>query len=842
LSWVAAPALAASAIFLISALPVGAASAQGGPSTITTQASTSPPESVMVSPNQRLGSGGPALRGADFPGLAVDPANPNHIVEVDEDLIAGTCAYHVSFDGGATWTGGTISAPAGFESPPCQKFDIGGYGHMDASVAFGSGGNVYTTFSSQSSPTANTQSVLVARSSDGGRSFQTATVALRSGADGLASFQRPQLAVEPHAGGDRVYVDAWGGIVTGKNFGSSRSSIPGCGQPCGFKIVMATSDTSGSTWSAPEAVSAPTKPAKAALDAPVGITREQSRPEVAPNGDIYVAWVSLASAKSGNELVVGRSRDGGATWSPVVVGGAGHTTSGLSAPSLALGPNGAIFVAYQLRTSKGLRDIRVVHSSDQGTTWSPPVRVVDRANVGNAGLPQLAVAHNGRVDVLWYDFRNSPGSSMTLMDVYMASSTDGGNTFSANRRITDRSIDYATGLYSRVLERYFYTPALATMGDSTDLVAWPDSRLGKVTNATQDIFDAKVSFNPSGPIPVDTLGTPAPPSTPEQASVALSQLAYPGGQETAGSKVVIVNVDDPAAALAGAVLARADFGPVLLTKASGLTKGVEDEIRRLSPAGAYLVGTDSELPAKVSAQVEAAGVGASHVVSIRGPNPASMAAQVAAILDTRTPAQRSADSPAFPAAVVTNPTSPEAPTASAFAAALGLPVLFVNTTSVPSQTLGALRSLDITTTLIVGDPSQVSAGVLASLPSPHRFKGTDPASVSEAIATAARSSGIPTNVIYVVSDTSPVIAGVAGAAVGRLGGLLLVTPSTASAEADLATAKLDSQVDRIVLIPGGATSGGLGTGALVGIAIGAALVLSALILLALGWSRRTRRA
>ncbi len=782
------------------------------------------------------------LRGADFPGLAVDPTNPNHIVEVYENLIAGTCAYHVSFNGGTTWTGGTIPAPAGFETPPCQKFDIGGYGHSDASVAFGSGEDVYTTFSSQSSPTATTQSVLVARSTNGGRTFQTATVALRAGADGLASFQRPQLAVEPHAGGYRVYVDAWGGIVTGKNFGSSRSSIPGCGQPCGFKVVMATSDNSGSTWSAPEAVSTPTKPAKAALDAPIGITREQSRPVVAPNGDIFVAWVSLVSAKSGNELVVGRSSDGGATWSPVVVGGAGHTTSGLSAPSLAVGPKGTLFLAYQLRVATGLPDIRLVHSSDQGTTWSAPVRVVDSADVGDAGLPQLAVAPNGRVDVVWYDFRNSPGSRKNLMDVYMASSTDGGNIFSANRRITDRSINYATGLYSRVLERYFYTPAIATIGDSTDLVAWPDSRLGNVTNATQDIFDAKVSFKPSGPIPVDTLGSPSPPSTPEQTSVALSQLAYPGGQETTGSKVVIVNVDDPASALAGAVLARADFGSVLLTPASGLTKGVADEVRRLSPAGAYLVGTGKELPAKVSAEVEAAGVPASHVVSVTGPSPASVAAQVATVLDTRTAAQRSGDSPAFPAAVVTNPTSPEAVTASAFAASLGLPVLFVNATSVPGLTLSALRSLDITTTLVVGDPSQVSAGVLTSLPSPHRFKGTDPASVSEAIATAALSSGIPTNVVYVASDTSPATAAAAGAAVARLGGLLLVTPSTASAEADLATANLDSQVDRIVLIPGGVANGGLGTGALIGIAIGAALVLSALLFLALGWSRRARQA
>ncbi len=827
----------------------GAAAAGAASSTTApggTSATTGSPEKVRVSANERLGSGGPAVRGADLPGLAVDPANPEHIVEVDEDFIAGTCDYHVSFNGGATWAGGSIAAPAGFESPPCHQFDIGGYAHSDASVTFGSGGNVYTTFSSQPSPTATTQSVLVARSTDGGRSFQAATVALAAGADGLDTFQRPQLAVIPHQGGDRVYVDAWAGIVAGKKFGSSSSSIPGCGQPCGFKIVMATSDNGGQTWSAPEPVSAPTKPGKASPAAPLGITREQSRPAVTANGAIYVAWRSLAVVKPDpDELVVGRSTDGGATWTPVVVGGAGNAILGLRAPTVATGPGGIIYVAYQLQTSKGLPDIRVVHSSDGGATWSAPVGLVASANVGDARLPQVSAAPNGRVDVVWYDFRNSPGTSMSLMDVYIASSTDHASSFSADRRVTDRSINYNTGLYKRLLEKYFYTPAILAIGANTDLVAWGDSRLGNVTNSNQDIFDAKVNFNPTGPVPVSTLGAPSPPSTPEGASVALSELAYPGGQETTTSKVVIVDANDPAAALAGAVLARAAFAPVLLAGPTGLSKAAKDEVQRLSPAGAYVVGTTAELPAKLSAtissQVEAAGVPASQVVSVSAPDAASLAADIATRGDTRTAAQRSANKAAFPAAVITNPASAEAPAASAFAAALGLPVLFVGGTSVPDATQSALRSLDIPTTLVVGDPTQVDAKVFSGLPSPHRFKGTDPTGVSAAIDTASQASGIPTNIVYIADSSSPATAAVAGAAVARLGGLLMVGPDTGAVEAALASTGLDTGVDRFVLIPGGnPAGGGLGVGDLVGIAIGGVLVLAGLGLLALLALRRRR--
>lgn len=69
------------------------------------------------------------LRGRDLAGLAANPGDSEHIVEVDEDFLTGQCSYHVTFDGGETWLGGDLVAPEGYPTPPCPVFDSNGYAH-----------------------------------------------------------------------------------------------------------------------------------------------------------------------------------------------------------------------------------------------------------------------------------------------------------------------------------------------------------------------------------------------------------------------------------------------------------------------------------------------------------------------------------------------------------------------------------------------------------------------------------------------------------------------------------------------------------------------------------------
>lgn len=82
----------------------------------------------------------------------------------------------------------------------------------------------------------------------------------------------------------------------------------------------------------------------------------------------------------------------------------------------------------------------VFSSSDSGTTWQGPVRVDDVLPDDNVdhGLATLSVSSDGRLDVAWFDFRNSPTHTFrdNVTDVYYSFSNDGGNTFADNIRLT----------------------------------------------------------------------------------------------------------------------------------------------------------------------------------------------------------------------------------------------------------------------------------------------------------------------------------------------------------------------------------------------------------------------
>lgn len=75
---------------------------------------------ISVSPNFRMNTPLIPGRGKDSVGMAVDPRNPRHIVEVNADWEVGQCEHHVSFDGGLTWTGGPFRAPAAFGAEPAR--------------------------------------------------------------------------------------------------------------------------------------------------------------------------------------------------------------------------------------------------------------------------------------------------------------------------------------------------------------------------------------------------------------------------------------------------------------------------------------------------------------------------------------------------------------------------------------------------------------------------------------------------------------------------------------------------------------------------------------------------
>ena len=766
-------------------------------------------------------------RGRDVPGLAVNPANPNHIVEAEIDPINLECNYNVSFDGGRTWSGGRLRNRIGGEDPPfptpaCeQNFDAGGYAHFNTGIVFGSNENVYITFSVHrgepnrldTSPPLEGgagDDVMVARSTDGGRTFEPALRAIAGAPRGQPVATRPQIAVQRGAGTaglDRLYVNAWELHITAG--GGPR------------RMLTARSDDAGATWT--PAVVGSARNVRNAADAttvgtPDEIVRELSQPVVGPDGAVYAAYRSVDRLAGvtcppnpviqTNCIVVAKSTDLGQTWThrSTNVPLSGSTGQ----PRLAIDPatpagTGTLYVAYYKPVGSDPDDIQLQRSTDGGQTWSTVVRPNDDPAGAVQSFPQVAVGPGGRVNVTWFDRRHGyPGPGGTRIgDIYFASSTDGGATFGPNRRVTDRSINRDTGIDSQLGSYSFYGPVSLPLSDGSVLAAFMDSRTGNVDNGIQDIFLSRLS--PGGEVGSSSVAT----ASPAGLSVRLSRLAYPGGGEALSgdpaTRVVVVGEGDVAGALAGAVLARANLGPLLVSAAGGLPAVVRDEAARLRPVGAFVLGDTSSLSTGVSGDLRdvtrggenVSRIGAASNVTIAN-RPADVARQIAELL-------RPLPGGANPEAVIVNPATPEAASAAALAAALRLPMLFVDArTTAPPPTTAAISSLGIKKVLIVGNTTSVNPGVQGQLntllgeANVRRLDGADASATSEAVLTEARTRGLPANVVYVADATRPLDAGVLAAAVARLSGLMLLTPaaSSATAQTRLTALGVEPLVDR----------------------------------------------
>ncbi|HVM36604.1 MAG TPA: cell wall-binding repeat-containing protein [Actinomycetota bacterium] len=728
-------------------------------------------ENARVGKNYMLGKDPRPVRARDVPALAVDPNNPRHIVEVDQEYRYENCSYRVTFDGGKTWRGGNLKGPEDFPQPWCVPLDSGGYPHMNGTVAFGSGQNVYATFSAMRAP--RQDSVIVAKSTDGGRTFERGVVAMS--ANPVSAYTRPELTVVPAAEGgeDIIHIVAWELIVVAEG---------GC---CGGNILSATSTDGGETWSSPTLVNLPGE-----------VPREQSQPVVAPDGTVHVAYHQRA-----NILKHAVSDDQGGSWvsEPIAV------QNGLFQPKMAVDPTeGTLYISYQANL-QGSNDAYLRRSDDGGATWSEPVRINDDppTNGVHQGVPQVAVGPGGRVDVTWYDRRHFyPGATSTghfgtqviLEDIYFAYSTDKGETFSPNIRVTDRTINRAIGLRNEI-GLYWGVPAVS-LGRDKVLIAWPDSRLGNVDTDTQDIFLAKIDLDAGGVPPVQTVRR----RSTDDLARALSRLAYPGGGEEQGNRpvtrVVIVNETDPADALAAAVLARANPGPVLTATSRGLSANARREVRRLHAIGAYLVGDVSD---DVIAQIKSETLPESQILRVGGEDPAETAAAVAHAMDTRTQTQKDNNAAAFPKAVIVNPETRAAATAVGLAASVKYPILFVTKDSVPEATSKALEDLDITSTFVVGGTNVISDEVMGLLPEPQRLDGTTTFEVSTSVMKASVELGVPQNILY-ASNGTVTDAALLAASVARRGGTFFYGGGVAKARRAASELGIGSVMDRLVHI------------------------------------------
>ena len=149
------------------------------------------------------------------------------------------------------------------------------------------------------------------------------------------------------------------------------------------------------------------------------------------------------------------------------------------------------------------RDVYLRVSRDSGKTWEDRVVVNDDSETPNVHHlhPNLSVAPNGRLDIVWMDTRNSPIPPGTMtplpnvsyvghQDVYYSYSLDGGRTFAENIKITDRIIDRRFGIWQGNADIHGPTGIVST--DDTVYFTWQDSRNGHGMGSADDTYFASL--------------------------------------------------------------------------------------------------------------------------------------------------------------------------------------------------------------------------------------------------------------------------------------------------------------------------------------------------------------
>jgi hypothetical protein len=406
--------------------------------------------------------------------IAVNPTNPSNVVAMSTlpDVPAGL-AVGVSFNGGQTWSRSVIGS-----STADPLGDI----CCDQQLAWDRFGNLWMTYLLNSNG-----DVLVALSTDGGLTFTKVE-------DLVTKFgDQPSIAVGPNsvwvsftrAPGNQI--QAFGAPVTGLGaFGS---------------------------FSTPESVPSPHS------------NGDYGDTAVGPDGQVMVTYQNAVNGQGGTNIYtavdpdglgpagfgagtfVAHSRVGGFDFIPAQPDRSIDAEANLAWDGSGGAHNGRVYLVWTQETpnESANTDIMLQHSDNNGSSWSPAVKLNDDNTTNSQYDPAIALDQSsGDVAVSWYDTRNDLGTGGSGdtngipnddFQIWATDTTNGGATFAPNFQVsagTSNAVDansfFDVGDYTHAaFVAGSFWPAWSDNSNSTG--DNPDGTLHQL-----DLYAAKVSI------------------------------------------------------------------------------------------------------------------------------------------------------------------------------------------------------------------------------------------------------------------------------------------------------------------------------------------------------------
>lgn len=390
---------------------------------------------------------------ANEPALCVDPTNRNRIAigwrqfnSISSNFRQG--GYGFTTNRGQTWTFPGVIEQNVFRSDPVLQSDINGrFYYLSLTQDF------YCD---------------IWRSVNGGGSW---------------------TRVAPAAGGDKQWfcIDTTNSIGQGHMYQAWSTA----GNNYGGR-QFSRSTNGGATWSNP--INIPNSMVWGTLD-------------VGPNGEMYIGgsdsgsafyFARSSNAKDASQSVtfdmsrtinLGGSMVYGGSVNPAGLAGQVWIAADRSGGAT----NGYLYMLCSVRRSTSNPcDVMFSRSTDGGNSWSTGVRINDDATGQGKWhwFGTLSVAPNGRIDVIWYDTRNSSNNSHS--ELWYTYSTNGGVSFAQNMRISgpfNHSLGY---------------PNQNKLGDYIGMVsdnAGADVAYAATFNGEQDIYYVRIEALPETAVP-----------------------------------------------------------------------------------------------------------------------------------------------------------------------------------------------------------------------------------------------------------------------------------------------------------------------------------------------------